>query len=578
LVGVSREGFPLLVLTQASGGIMTVGATVGLARQSGLGRSASILAGALLLGMGNVVAQFTAAQTDLFTAGVFAVSFYLWLAALRRREALGRRAPRAGLALGAKGTLFYLAPGAVLWVAWLAWQHPLPWPQWRRTLLAAALGLGLFAAPAFVRNWRAYGDALGPAVWVKKHHKGFDSVSGQTHKIYWNLTSALAQNLEPQSQPPGLRALSQTAGLALVASLPASAQDPYTLNHIDRRLELEKILRRSEPDADATSFGLITLLLFSAGTLIALARWRRPPARLILVWSAGVIIFLVFFLTMQQWHPFSFRYFVLVAPWIALVAAWGIEQLAPRPRTVVWTLALAGVLAVSWHVTLRTHQAGWRAVTQPTRSLGFFVSHGWREWSRQLDQPETPFTLDLPEERPLSAFYRQWPRRDVAYLPESAPAAATAEAAVRGLDGWLIVPASHFLGREGRVAASVWLLGGDETSPFSLAAYRSLGPDEKPNPVIYRQRRTLVGPTVTFDLLIKSAGAPTVRVAFANPAPQARDFRWATPLTHQQATLAPGERRVIELPLPADAVSEVKIIFTRVSGDSDDALTVELVR
>ena len=163
LVGASREGYGLLVLAQAIGGIMAVGATVGLARQTGLGRSASILAGALLLGMGNVVAQFTAAQTDLFTAGVFAVAFYLWLAALRRGEASVLGALGAGLALGAKGTLFYLAPGALLWVGWLIWQHRLPWAGWRRTLLAAALGLGLFAAPAFLRNWRAYGDPLGPA-------------------------------------------------------------------------------------------------------------------------------------------------------------------------------------------------------------------------------------------------------------------------------------------------------------------------------------------------------------------------------------------------------------------------------
>jgi hypothetical protein len=92
LMGSMREGFRMVVVAQAIGGIMTVGATIGLARQSGLGRGAALLAGGLLLGMANVVVQFTSAQTDLFTAGVFAVSFYLWLAALRRGESWAPKA------------------------------------------------------------------------------------------------------------------------------------------------------------------------------------------------------------------------------------------------------------------------------------------------------------------------------------------------------------------------------------------------------------------------------------------------------------------------------------------------------
>jgi hypothetical protein len=49
---------------------------------------------------------------------------------------------------------------------------------------------------------------------------------------------------------------------------------------------------------------------------------------------------------------------------------------------------------------------------------------------------------------------------------------ATAAAAVQNISGWLVVPARHFAGREGRVEKRVWLFYGDENSPFSLAAYR----------------------------------------------------------------------------------------------------------
>ena len=54
----------------------------------------------------------------------------------------------------------------------------------------------------------------------------------------------------------------------------------------------------------------------------------------------------------------------------------------------------------------------------------------------------------------------------------------TAEAAVQDLDGWLVVPARHFSGHEGRVDRRLWFFYGDRDSPFSLAAYRRLPPGD----------------------------------------------------------------------------------------------------
>lgn len=559
LMGCLREGFRPAILAQAFGGGMALGATVGLARESGLGRGAALLAGGLLLGMANVAVQFTSAQTDLFTTGVFAASFYLWLVALRRGEGSWLAGLGAGLALGAKGTLFYLAPSAVLWVAWLAWQHRLPWGQWRRVLLAGAIGIAFFAGPAFLRNWSAYGGFLGPAPWVKKHHQGFDSVSGQLHKIYWNLTSSLAQNLEPQSQPDGLRALSGTASQALARQLPA--KDPYTLAGLDRHTALGKILERTEPDADVASFGAVTLLLFLVGAGVAVFRWRHGSGRLAGAWGAGVLLFFLFFHFMHQWHPFAFRYFVLVAPWVAVVSAWGLEQLGGRWRLAAWILVAACTLDVGWRATTHTLQAGWRTIASPERSLTYFVTMQWREWSQQLDHPATPYLLALPEERPIAAFYRQWSRREVAFQADSDSGAITAEEFVRGAGGWVIVPAVRFLGREGRVAASVWLLAGDEANEFSVAAYRSLGPGEKPAPIIYRQRRTQAGNSLAFSLLVKTVAGTATRLALTNPTAVARGYAWSTPLAHHRGTLAAGEKTVVTLPMPAEAVGEISVVF-----------------
>jgi hypothetical protein len=577
LVGGAREGFHFAVLAQAFTGIMAVGATVGLARQSGLSRDASLLAGGLLLGMANVVVQFTAAQTDLFATGVFAASFYLWLAALRRGRCSWLGALGAGFALGAKGTLFYLAPSALLWVAWLTWHHPIPWVQWRRTLLAGLLGIGLFALPSYLRNRHAYGGFLGPAAWVRKHHQGFDSVSGQLHKLDWNLTASLAQDLEPHSQPAGLRAASLGAARALVRTLPAQAQDPYTLDGLDRRATLEQILQRIEPDADAVSFGVVPLLLFSLGTVFCVVRWRREGARLMGVWGAGAVIFLLFFHFMQQWHQYAVRYLVLMAPWVALVAAWGIEQLGRPWRRAVWLLAALATLNVGWHITTRTHQAGWKSVVSPERSLNYYVARSWRAWSQQLDHSEAPFRLALSGERPIAAFFRQSPRREVVFQPGSGIGPATAEQLQQGKTGWLIVPAASLLGREGRVAGSVWLFEGDENNPLSLAAYRTLDAGEKPAPIVYRQKRAVTAGSLNYSFLVKTVNGTPTRLVLSNPGQRARGYAWSTPLARERGVLGAGARIVIELPMPADAVGEIALVFDPGDGSEADP-TVEYLR
>lgn len=573
LVGGVREGFRTAVLAQSIGGMMSVGATVGLARQAGLTRGAALLAGGLLLGMANVAVQFTSAQTDLFTAGVLGAAFYLWLAALRRSECSDLGAAGAGLALGAKGTLFYLAPGAALWVAWLVWHNPLPRAKWRRMLAAASLGVVLFALPGFVRNWRAYGDALGPREWVQRLHQGMDSGSGLAHKVCLNLASALAQNFDPQSQPLGLRSISRDAGLAIARSLPTN--DRYTLGDLDRRATLERILQRADPDVDVTSFGVVTCFAFLGASLLALSR-RRSGGRLILVWSAGVAAFILFFYAMQQWHPFGFRYFVLVAPWIAVVAAWGIEQLVAPWRLAAWVLATAAALDVGWHVTVRTHQAGWQSVVRPERYAGYLAEQGWREWSGRLDRADEPLRLALPEERPIAAFYRQWPRRPVAFKASLGEGAVTAEEFVQGGRGWVIVPASRFLGREGRVAASIWLFDGDESSAYSVAAYRTLDAGEKQQPMFYRWRRTTAGGTVAYDLLARAGGEAAVRLVLGNPSAQARGFSWASPLARASGTLAAGGRAVVSVPVPADAVAQVTVSFGPAGGVQADSLSPTL--
>jgi hypothetical protein len=560
LVGGSAIGFRPSDLVQAIGGIMAVGATVGLARQTGLGRGASVLAGALLFGMANVVVQFAASQTDLFTAGAFSAAFYLWICALRRGEGSGLAGIGAGLALGAKGTIFYLAPGAAVWVAFAAWRHPLPWARWGRTLAAAALGFALFALPGFARNWRAYGDALGPKEWVAALHKGARSPSEFLEKLQWNLTCTLAQVFEPQSQPVGLRGVGRSVVAELEQHVPA--KDPYTLYGMGRRERMQNaFLHKTEPDAEFTSFGIVAFALFAAGTVAALARWRRADAQMVASWSAGVLVFLLFFDAMQQWHPYAFRYFVLAAPWIAVVSAWGIEQLRGGWRLAAWTAVLFATADVGWRVTADTYQAGWRAVVDPGQSLTYFASKNWGDWSTRLEPGAAPLSIFLPEGAAVAGFYRNPVPRRIAYIPGPAKDVSTAEDYVRGEPGWVVVRPPLFLGHEGRVAASIWLYNGDVGSPFSVAAYRRLKAGEEPRPMIYGDARSDGPRGPLHQLLVKTWDGRPTEFKLTNPCGVPIVFVMISPLSSESGTIPALGHFTIPVVLPADRVSEVKITF-----------------
>ncbi len=556
VLGATAEGFRLSVVTQMMGGILMLGATIGLARQTGLSRCASLLAAVLPLGMANVVGQCTAGQTDLFTAGLFASAFYLWLCALRRGEVSVPGVLGAGLAIGAKGTVFYLAPTALVWVACLAWKHPLRWRQWGCVMLLGGAGVALFAGPAFLRNAQAYGGIFGPKSEVKKHHRGFASAADLADKLRWNLTSSLAQNLEPHSQPLGLREASRKTAAGLVEAVPA--HDAHSLDALDRHDTLRRVLLRGEPDADVLAFGVVTLGLFAAGLFMAVVRRSEPDGRLVLIWAGGVAVFFLFFHGMHQWHPFSFRYQVLAAPWIAVVGAWAIGQLPLAVRRVAWGAVVLAAANVAWHITTQTHQSGWRAVVSPQLYREGFVARQWRAWSESLPGP---LALAVQAEQPLAAFYRQRVPHPVSYVPEAGRAAETAASLVGDREGWVVVQAARFIGREGDVAGRTLLFEGDPASPFSLAAYRRLRPGEAPAAILYRNARERRGAEVVCELLLRPGPAATARLRLGNPGGAARSFFVETPLGRTPGALGAESVAEVEVALPAAGVVAVRVVF-----------------
>ncbi len=555
LLGATNEGFYLAPLCQLAGGMLLLGATFGLARIAGLSRFGSVGAVALVLGMGNVAVQFTTIQSDLFTAGVFAAAYFLWHRALERGEGSWVAGVGVALAFGSKGTMFYLAPGAALWVGWLVWRHRRQWralPPTAVGLIAAAL---ILVVPGAWRNRVAYGSGFGPPSSVILHHGEFASPAHYVEKTIWNLGTSAVQGLEPTAQPLWLQSLSYRLGQKLTARLPAEA-DAYVFIGQSRRSQVERVMRLTAPDADVVTCGIISAALFLGGMLLAVLGPRRPAALQVLVWGAGVIGYLVTQHALVQWHHWAFRFMVLATPWVAVVGAWGVNCLPGKLRLGVWTVLLLSAAEVFFVMQWQTGQAAWQAVTHPERSASYYVYRHNRAWAEQLDQPGEPLRLAFPGDRALAAFYRLAPPRPVVIERLSEVKAATAETAVAAAPGWLLVPLEQFEGREGRVMGRVSL-------SLNLAGFRALRPGEHPQPLLYAQQLFTEGANFRRELLLRTWGDAPVRIEIFNPLSSACSFEVRTPTGRVADTVPAGSRRVVEVPVPADVLAVVTIDFPK---------------
>jgi hypothetical protein len=552
LLGATNEGYYLAPLSQMAGGLLLLGATFGLARIVGLSRLNALGAVALVLGMANVAVQFTTVQSDLFTAGVFAASYLLWHRALERGEGSWVAGAGVALAFGSKGTMFYLAPGAALWVAWLVWRHRKQWRALAPTAAGLVAAASILVMPGCWRNFAAYGSLFGPREAVVLDHGEFTSSAHAVEKLVLNLGTSAVQGLEPTAQPLWLQDLSRWVGQKLAARLPA-AVDPYVFLGQSRRNQMERMMRLTEPDADVITCGVLNVGLFLGGLLLAAWWHRRTMASQVLVWGGGVIGYLLMQHAFVQWHYWAFRFMVLAAPWVAVVGAWGLGCLPRKWRVAAWAVVLVSALEVFVTVQARASQAAWQAWQRPERSGSYYFYSHWRAWAGQLDRPDEPLRLALPINQALAAFYRQDPSRRVVLESLSGLKAATAEAAVGQVPGWLLVPLEQFMGREGRVMG--------RTALFNLAAYRALRPGEQPHPLLYANQVLTRPDKMRRELLVRTWSDAPVRLELFNPGATACPFEVRTPTGSVTDVLPAGTRRVWTVPVPPDVLTVVTIDF-----------------
>lgn len=440
-----RTGYPLATLAQSWGGVLVLLSAFGVAGELGLSRPARLGAIALVLGMPAVLLQFTTSQNDLVTAGLVSTTVCLGLASLRDPRLALPAWLALALALGAKGTVFYTAPGLVALAVVMAAAAGFDRRSLARHAVCATACVALLASPRYLENLLAWGDPFAPPE-LYADHVGSTAASGLGAKAALNLTTYAAQALDPKANAAVLAPLLAPAFHALVAALPEG--DAFAIHAYPRRSSLLFFSGQPLHNADTASLGIVTPLLALAGAWIAIVRVLRrrgPPD----VLAPGLAVFAaLFFLCLAAffvWWPTNVRFFSLVAVPVATLAALALETLRGRTRLVAWVSAVALGAAIAFEVFTGSINGGWRALPRTARpGLPWWGDHRAERGVVGSLAPGTRLGVLLPGNTVLAGLFRSESAVRVSFVTEaSAEQAGTAAEVMRRhrLDALLARPA-----------------------------------------------------------------------------------------------------------------------------------------
>ncbi len=398
------SGYPLVNLPQFFGGCLMLLATVELGRMAGLGRPGRLLAALLVVGMPNVYLQMSTSQSDLITGGLLNAGLvFVWrtLRNWRWRDAL-LAGIAVGLAIGTKGSVFYWGPGLAGWFVFLAiGEHS----GWRRTLAATAIIGGiavLVGGWKYAHNWRVFGNPFAPAAeFARVNQQGGNGRLGAA----WYLAESHAWQLfQPNSNPRMIEPwLTRPAGwLSDHLDRSAPNSDLAKSSHALRTAPLQRWV--SEDDV---TFGVLPPLLALAGITFGLWQLLRAKCRASyfrVAMGVAVALFFGFFFTQPKFGAWDFRYFVLVAPFMAVVAS----ALPIRGYLgASGALMLMGFAAyTAFEIQARNDLGGWRALTHPTEIEAIAEFTSTQAQAMAAGSPGSLTMIALPMNDWLSPYYR----------------------------------------------------------------------------------------------------------------------------------------------------------------------------
>jgi hypothetical protein len=320
-----EQNYPLVTAVQGVAGLFTLLSVWVLARLIGFTRGAALVAICLMLSMAAFVAQMTTEQVDLLVGAYAVAAVALFYAGLR----LGMH-PLAGalalaLAFGTKGSMFYFLPGLVLVGAVALFAERTKFRDASRFVGFSLFTMMLLAAPRYVENYRAYGNPFAPSEDIERLHDGSGVGGFSMEKLRLNSLCYAIQVFGPVSNPFGTFQLTRPVGDRLGEYLPAE-KDVHSVSRSRAKwFELFQNKKMQHEYSLIGSTGALSFLLAIMGVFLAAVRFLKTRDRTsgwVLLIFLCALSYHVFMAGFFKWSPFKFRYYLMIAPFVAVLGAY----------------------------------------------------------------------------------------------------------------------------------------------------------------------------------------------------------------------------------------------------------------
>ena len=270
-----------------------------LAQLLGAGARGQALAGLAAATIPQGILQASGAKND------FVVSFWLLAAAYyvlllrqsREPGAVAGAGVSAGLACLTKGTAYVLAPPllAVLFPAWMLKERK----RAIRYAAAAAAAALLLNLPHYIRNYRLFGEPLGPSAIAPP--RGF-KVSNDRYGVGTTLSNIL-RNVALHAATPSNAANARLSGW-IAGALKAAGIDP---NDPATTWDWTTFSVPEMSRHEATAGNPLHLALVGAALWLVGRRFRSPEWRPALLLSVAAVVMFLCFCAALKWQPWHTR-------------------------------------------------------------------------------------------------------------------------------------------------------------------------------------------------------------------------------------------------------------------------------
>jgi hypothetical protein len=427
------KGYPMVHLVSWFGGVLVCGALFSFFRSLGFALYFCLAVCIFWLGIPNSATQMFTSQTDLFTTGCLMSGLYfLYRAIVTVRGGYFSLAGLGiGLALGAKGTIFFWGPGLVLLFGCLVLFYRPPVRYFAKGMVVVLLltvGLGGFV---YGQNLYNFQNPFGPdkvVRSVKESKPALDRTKKGKPKLskssfYLLKTQAYVwQIFEPSSNLPIIHPVSNRILQFIEADLKKKNENIKS-SFVSMFKTATSWVQQAKVSEDYLSFGMLSFMFFLTGGVLALTAAITTRSALSISMSViflSVICFFLFYCYTAGWTVHRYRYAVLLTPFIAILSIYSIRLLKR------WNAAIGGVVLVlvlgyqscmAMTIVKNSLNHGWPSLISPTNASNY--NYYWKDVKSLTDQfQEGSHNIGLFLSKGVwsSLFFRQGPRLNAVYI------------------------------------------------------------------------------------------------------------------------------------------------------------------